>query len=602
VTGPAPAAIARSLLAFQEAFGQQPGFPQPLTDRAMDSIAMEAFEDELQYWDIDGLKAIDVEGNFPLEVGVGVATWTLSDRPELFATDSPGGMRVTSYPMQLYIHPSDTYAGNLKADLEGIQDVLVRELVELSCAKMFLTGHRDPAGRAAPRQLKHLGKREVSSDHLSKALEATMAHPVFAGFRLSAMGFGQRIEATDSAYYEKLRAALVNSVASHHSYVDIAVELGTDTSNSPCVVLPTDRWTDIARYADYDKYPAFPGVSPGAGSVTFKKVTPTALGLMPSRLYAGMGTEIQKVKVYSVWAHHLANCNEVAHVPLLVARKNGDTLVGRSWFHHQLPGITSLYRQVLTPIAASGIRVEFRVTLAYMQEHWGDMRTLLLEWLQSTLATIKVGVLRRQAVVHQLWLFIRDAYMAGLFDQSSGVQERAPNWKADQYHRLLSSFGFSCKYWSRGACAHGPYHWGPLAGHVPAQAAGPVQHGAPKSLEQVDTLNPKMDVWRADLPATDLNELELAIYTWLVQRGPPAGRSVDFPWYVFYQNVPDANGVVWGNSLAQPRSKGYASRQVLARCIAIWAGPDWINRRLSTNKPNKNKNCNSTVYTKRINK
>jgi hypothetical protein len=147
----------------------------------------------------------------------------------------------------------------------------------------------------------------------------------------------------------------------------------------------------------------------------------------------------------------------------------------------------------------------------------------------------------------------------------------------------------------------------------------------PRSLEDVDSLNPKLDRWLASIAITDLAEEEQEIHDWLLLR--KRCRGITFRWFVRYKPLDEDSGLqqtnkhnkltikiqkketnqtnkhkrqatqtkpkqpqphgpttfedghAWGKS-GQPRSKHYASAAALARCIWIWAGPDW-SRRLS---------------------
>ncbi len=137
---PAPVGPARLDL------GNQPGpfAPLGLESNFFDVSVADFLHDE-DCWDVDGVMALDVSHTWPLDAKLG-PLWTLSDRPEQYSRDSPGGLRITSEPAQLYIHSCETWVGNLADSLTVIQDELCQQLENRSTAKLFLTPFAATAG------------------------------------------------------------------------------------------------------------------------------------------------------------------------------------------------------------------------------------------------------------------------------------------------------------------------------------------------------------------------------------------------------------------------------------------------------------------------
>jgi hypothetical protein len=392
-------------------------------------------------------------------------------------------------------------------------------------------------------------------------------------------------EANECDFYENTVAAMLASNASHQSYLDIAIEVGSEHSVHPWVVLPSQQWVDAARFRSWDAYPMFPESSPGAGGITFKSVVATRSGLLPlNPLTHQVGDGLPKIKVYSVWAHKIADANECARVPTLVSRKNGITLVNKSWFYDRLPGLLTLWDQIQGATLASGIRIEIRLPLSFLHDVWSDMADDLVEILKAVLLSIVVGRVRKHSVLNKLWEYLHGAHQGGLFNQVGTADGFASHWKADQYHLILAAFGLTHKMWSRHVNNMlAPIVFGrPPAGLVPA---GPIGSG-PMSMKQVDILNPVL--WQRALLVADLTVEELAAYHWLVQKRrsgrsrspnkctsslvtainqttkhtkqptdqPACPRS--FPYYVMYMPP-------YGDSTVQPRSQQYSSLTALAR-------------------------------------
>jgi hypothetical protein len=58
------------------------------------------FEGETHIWDVDGIKACNILPNFLTECALG-EWWYLADIPTSKSKDCPGGLRVTSAPLQV---------------------------------------------------------------------------------------------------------------------------------------------------------------------------------------------------------------------------------------------------------------------------------------------------------------------------------------------------------------------------------------------------------------------------------------------------------------------------------------------------------------------
>jgi hypothetical protein len=406
---------------------------------------------------------------------VGLAQfWQLADRPQKFVQDSPGGLLLTLKPLQLHVRrlPGNVNpVEGLLDELTAIQIAVCEELCACSSTKLFLS----PALKF-PKQLKYQGGREVSALHLSQALEIVMGMSLFEGYTLCASGFGMKGEVTDCGFYDRLRAAMTG--AHPDSYIDLAVELGKNESQSPWVCRATDNFMDGARHKDYDFYPMFPGVAGNiaVGGFTFKETSPQPTGLLkqPSGRNAAphIGKTIPKIKVYSVWAHNLMDLNQSCRVPVIVPTEDGKSMVRKNWFFNHEKGVTSFFRAAKQPRMASGLRFEFRICLRDLEITWAAQLPLMLQYLAAAVQTVEVMKVRHSTVLYLLWHTLQAAVASGLFDTSQDEDGYAPTWKVDAFHRVLCSFGWTCKYWSiwvfklyvRGAS------WGPAAA---AAAAAP---------------------------------------------------------------------------------------------------------------------------------
>ncbi len=541
---------------------------------------------DFEVWDVDGIKAYDINPEFVTACQIS-ATWVLCDVKTPYAFDEIVGVQITKEPMLLYIYaaPGRVAAEDLKALLADAQTALCSELEARARNRLFL----DPA-LEHPWQLKHRGKRTVSATHLYEALRVVANLTSFAGLRLGAVWFGMKIAADDDGFYEKLVDAMMMTGASSHSYLDLAIELGTNRSPGPWVAKQNHQFA--GDQTDCFTYPMFPGLGEGAGGVTFNNVT-YAYNVLKPHGPPRRGHDVDgdvavepadadadvliKVKAYSVWAHLLKEGNCRARLPMLVPMKENRVTAKKDWFQKRIIGIHKLYQRIRRPSAASGLRVELRLTRGQLDPDWQTMKEKLLVMARATLRTIYCKPLSLTSVISELHAALRQAAGAGLFETESCrfFPGKAPRWKVEQYYRLLAHFGFVSKYWSDKAMSlHDEgVSWGlPViidvgpAGQRPA--APVVVISDHRALELIGSLNPAC--W---LDEVVLSDDELGIYQHLCSYpGGPRRRGKRFPFYVQYRRG-------FGNpGRQQSRSLGYASVEALARVIWIWAGEDWINR------------------------
>ncbi len=540
---------------------------------------------DFEVWDVDGIKAYDINPEFVTACQMS-ATWVLCDAKTPYAFDEIVGIQITKEPMLLYIYaaPGRVAADDVKARLAVAQTALCSELEARARNRLFI----DPATEY-PWQLRHRGKRTVSSTHLSDALRVVANLTSFEGLSLGAVWFGMKIAAEDDGFYEKLVNAIMATGASDQSYLDLATEIGAHRSPGPWVTKQSHQFAGGQGHCFI--YPMFPGLGEGAGGVTFNNVTYVNGVLEPhdppddvdgdvamERADADADDDVLiKVKAYSVWAHLLKEGNCRARLPLLVPMKENRVTAKNDWFKKRALGIHKLYQRIRRPSAASGLRVELRLPINQLDPDWPSMKERLLEMARATLRTIYAKPLSLTSVIRELHGALQQAAGAGLFEAESCriFPGKAPRWKVEQYYRLMAHFGFVSKYWSDKAMSlhDAGASWGPpvvidVGPDGPRPAAPAVVISDHKSLEMINSLNPAS--W---LEEVVLSDDELGIYQHLCSfPGGPRRRGKRLPFYVQYRSG-------FGNpGRKQSRSLGYASVKALARVIWIWAGEDWINR------------------------
>ncbi len=404
--GPAPAAAPSEWL--EE---QAPGSYRPTAPDGFQIFEVSDFPDQSLEWDIDGIRVEHIAPEFLTQMRL-ARFWTLADRPESFAKDSPGSMRITSDPLQVYVvrRPENrTPLENQPDELAAIQAAICAELEFQAPTKLFLSpaglpgiparrprrAHRRQDIRL-PKQLKLLGGRKIEASVLSQALATVIGLTIFEGYMLSAAGFGWKADPELCGLYNNTVAAMAGCCPL--SYIDLAVELGKDEGHSPWVCKPSGVFLDMARSADFDEYPMFPGgaVDTAAGGITFKNVVPAPHCMTPQRL-APQANAIVKLKVYSIWAHHLQDLNEACRLPEIVGCKDGLVTVSPGFFNSHLAGILKLYRAIKRPRYAGGMRFEFRISLADLEPTWATQLPKLLEYLASALLSVQIGKIRLEA-------------------------------------------------------------------------------------------------------------------------------------------------------------------------------------------------------------
>lgn len=517
-------------------------------------------------WDVDAIHIKNMHPSFVLGFD-NYNSWFLADAKPLWAQDKPRGCALTLVPLQIYV------CKDVQAHAAAAADAASVDIDVIKWAFCDLLQAFRPAGMPfvspsdADTHLKSPGAFEVSSRHLYDVIFALSQHAVFTGFHFEVFKLGTKLGTEDNNYYDRLMNATGGNFGD--GYLDLAVELYAGRSHYPYVAKPKAEWLE-ASYANRrtcDRYPIFPGLSQHAGGVTFRRVQHAI-----------------KAKIYPVWFHSLKALN----ASLSLETPNDPS---RAYYVDKHDVAAKILAYIEHPKLVSGMRVELRIRGADLLPTWVAMREWLVnhalpaacnECVVASLDFIAVREAARRACVQ--------AAVAGLFDQtqrSEAAPGLAPEWKREQWQRVLSYLGYAHKYWSRGAMNMHDQPWGPPA-VAPAAADALLVGPRPKPhtlgldgnrIADHEHLQPHN--WMTELPASALSDEELAVFVWLATHVRRGGQNADMPFFVYYK-------APWGRPLgARPagpgrsrncRSQHYGSIGALARVMYSWAGPDWINR------------------------
>ena len=484
-------------------------------------------------WDVDTLMLQSKPGFVQYLAPV----WEVATKGAPAQTEAPFGLCVTTWPF-FTILTVGTQSPETEAMLVGMSNALrttLRQVAGLNNPVILPRGGEQKPWSA-------VGKgpsARVGGAHLDAALLELAHHFEFSLWHFS---FGLKLEARDMfVTLGRLHSALTAAFGQEDVQMlwsSSFLDLGTEflTQGGVVVVKPCRRIPG----SNQNVYPLFPLLGQGYGGFTCS--------------FPPEGQELKKMVFYpGGWKHALIKAGSL---PLLASP--AATL---RWFQRMRGPV----RKLLDTLAAwedpmGGVRFEVRCT---PQISWDDQQAFLRLAVQHGLPLALALDLPKDAILakaNEAYLAVTDA---GLWGLAGGENSIAPPWRKQLYHRLLSTIGFSHRFWAKLACrqANAPWHGPPQLAPLippPAAPAPPPREGEPLA----PTLDPR-DM--GPLAEADLTADEQAVLARLPTKSSRGGG------FCCYLQPP------WGGGRL-PRTKAYLTKPALARAIWQWAAGDWPNR------------------------
>jgi hypothetical protein len=538
-------------------------------------------------WDIDGFVCRQSALDVITALGE-VSGWRLNTQFHMKGADIPTGLQITSHPYNLSLVWSGPFLENLTDRLDALKVIVCKALRDTATSALFL----EPSKIGG--MLKRPGLRDVSPQHLHRALTQAMQSPVAANFSLAIFRLGQKLNLSEDDLWSKLVGRLRTHCDRKTGWVDLGCEIGIDQGPDPWVAGVNHNWYEVGNRACTFQYPMFPALLDGvSGGVTFTKVVfdevhdaeGDSMRMRPARRDDPSIQVFDRIKVYSLHQHRLDDLHSQCQLETSAS-------TSRWWFNKKQTALLHTFNDLALPRPGSGLRLEIRVRLEQVGRQWPtverdlDMvaaavcRMIGYKSVPMPLIRASIRQALEAATIHRLWDVVGEA-----------GTNLAPLWKCRDYWRILSRFGWSHKKWARNVVSleRSDAPFGPPVQpmHVgmpgePVAAVGP--EGIPpesRTMEECLFLNPA--AWDdVEIDDADLSLVERDIKDYLT-----AGRYLMGPsrckgrrMYCVQYQTPRFGKL--GSRL--PRSAGYISINVLARCICLWAGADWRLRCKDANR------------------